>query len=84
MQAGFAMLEVGSVDAKNTQNILLKNVLDAALGSVIWWCCGYALAMGKSPSQFIGKSLFFLDVDDFSDGTGYNYATWLFHWRVPT
>jgi len=36
MQTGFAMLEVGSVDAKNTRNILLKNVLDASLGAIVW------------------------------------------------
>jgi len=30
------MLEVGSVDAKNTRNILLKNVLDASLGAIVW------------------------------------------------
>jgi len=36
MQTGFAMLEVGSVDVKNTRNILLKNVLDASIGAIIW------------------------------------------------
>ena len=32
MQTGFAMLEVGSVQAKNTKNILIKNIFDAAIG----------------------------------------------------
>jgi uncharacterized secreted protein with C-terminal beta-propeller domain len=36
MQTGFAMLEVGCVDSKNTRNILLKNVLDASLGAIVW------------------------------------------------
>ena len=45
MQAGFALLEAGSVRAKNTKNILMKNLLDACLGAVIWWSWGYALAV---------------------------------------
>ena len=43
MQVGFAMLEVGSVEAKNTRNILLKNVLDASLGAIIWWLLGFGV-----------------------------------------
>ena len=33
MQCGFALLEAGTVRAKNTKNILLKNLLDACLGA---------------------------------------------------
>jgi ammonia channel protein AmtB len=57
MQCGFALLEAGSVRAKNTKNILLKNVLDACLGGIIWWFIGYPLALGDPGSgkqQFIG------------------------------
>lgn len=32
MQVGFTMFEVGSVRAKNTKNILLKNILDVSIG----------------------------------------------------
>ena len=42
MQAGFGMLEAGSVRTKNTRNILLKNLLDACLGAIIWWAWGFA------------------------------------------
>eukprot|EP00965_Chrysotila_dentata_P124784 4125721-Pleurochrysis_carterae.AAC.2 len=45
MQAGFAMLEAGSVRAKNTKNILLKNLLDACLGAFIWWGWGFGVAV---------------------------------------
>ena len=38
MQAGFAMLCAGCVRAKNTMNILLKNVLDACFGALGFWC----------------------------------------------
>ena len=45
-QCGFALLEAGSVRAKNTKNILLKNVLDACLGGLIWWTIGFPIALG--------------------------------------
>ena len=45
MQCGFALLEAGTVRAKNTKNILLKNLLDACLGALIWWGWGYMIAV---------------------------------------
>eukprot|EP00613_Pedinella_sp_CCMP2098_P029221 CAMPEP_0171724422 /NCGR_PEP_ID=MMETSP0991-20121206/24329_1 /TAXON_ID=483369 /ORGANISM="non described non described, Strain CCMP2098" /LENGTH=454 /DNA_ID=CAMNT_0012317247 /DNA_START=49 /DNA_END=1413 /DNA_ORIENTATION=- len=80
MQTGFAMLEVGSVHQKNTRNILLKNVLDAALGAILWGTVGFGLAMGHSEDGYYGTTMFFLTKDAFSDGTGNNYASWLFQW----
>jgi len=70
MQCGFGMLEAGSVTARGTQNILLKNLLDTSLGCLMWWMAGYGVAFdGTNP--FIGvassRSLFFtigLDEDD--------------------
>eukprot|EP00965_Chrysotila_dentata_P203816 6181965-Pleurochrysis_carterae.AAC.1 len=44
MQSGFALLEAGSVRAKNTKNILLKNLLDACIGAFIWWAWGFGVA----------------------------------------
>lgn len=44
MQAGFAMLTAGSVRSKNTKNVLLKNVLDACVGSLAYFVFGYAFA----------------------------------------
>lgn len=46
MQAGFAMLEVGTVHKKNTKNILVKNFFDASIASIMWWFTGNALAGG--------------------------------------
>jgi Amt family ammonium transporter len=43
MQAGFAMVEVGLNAAKNAVNILAKNLLDFALGSVLFFAIGYAI-----------------------------------------
>lgn len=44
MQAGFAMLCAGSIRAKNAQNILLKNLMDACVGALCFWSFGYASA----------------------------------------
>lgn len=80
MQAGFAMVEVGNVDSKNTHNILMKNILDASLGALLWWLVGYGIAFGYSPSQLIGTDTFLLKREDFSGDGGYNYAFWFFQW----
>ncbi|KAJ6721666.1 AMMONIUM TRANSPORTER [Salix viminalis] len=42
MQLGFAMLCAGSVRAKNTMNIMLTNVLDAAAGGLFYYLFGFA------------------------------------------
>ena len=47
MQCGFGMLEAGNVRLKNTKNILLKNLLDACLGAIIWYVIGYAVAVRR-------------------------------------
>ena len=45
MQAGFGLLEAGSVRTKNTKNILLKSLLDACIGAIVWWAWGFAAAV---------------------------------------
>ena len=51
MQAGFGMLEAGSVRTKNTINILLKNLLDGCIGAIVWWAWGYATAVKFCPAS---------------------------------
>ncbi|MFR9524027.1 MAG: ammonium transporter [Rikenellaceae bacterium] len=46
MQAGFALVEAGFTRTKNTANILMKNVLDFSVGSIMYWIIGYALMYG--------------------------------------
>nr|AAK59819.1 AT4g13510/T6G15_60 [Arabidopsis thaliana]AAM47470.1 AT4g13510/T6G15_60 [Arabidopsis thaliana] len=58
MQLGFAMLCAGSVRAKNTMNIMLTNVLDAAAGGLFYYLFGYAFAFGSPSNGFIGKHYF--------------------------
>lgn len=61
MQAGFAMLEAGSVRAKNSQHMIMKNVIDASMGAIGWWCIGYGIAFGASNADSaIGTDMFFV------------------------
>lgn len=41
MQAGFALIESGSVRSKNTINVLMKNYMDACLGGLVFWLIGF-------------------------------------------
>lgn len=60
MQLGFAMLCAGSVRAKNTMNIMLTNVLDAATGGLFYYLFGFAFAFGSPSNGFIGRHFFAL------------------------
>ena len=48
MQAGFAMLEAGLSSAKNSANVLFKNVLDLSAGVILYYFIGYGLMYGSS------------------------------------
>ena len=70
MQPGFAMVEAGFTRAKNTANILMKNLMDFSIGSLLYWVIGFTIMYGDSIGGFIGMpDLFFM-----SDGFGDNYA----------
>ena len=85
MQAGFAMLEAGSVQDKNIQNILFKNLMDACIAAVCFWLLGYGLAYGDTAGNFLGTTQFALVDDSFTatEGSkleGLNFHTWFFQW----
>ncbi|MDG1804714.1 ammonium transporter, partial [Flavicella sp.] len=48
MQAGFTMVESGMTRSKNVVNIAMKNVLDIAVGSLVFWFIGYSLMYGET------------------------------------
>ena len=54
MQAGFAMCEAGLTRAKNTGNIIMKNLMDFCIGTPAFWLVGFGLMFGSS-GAFIGK-----------------------------
>ena len=60
MQAGFTLVEVGSTRAKNAGNVVMKNMIDFALGSIGFFFIGYGLMFGASASGLFGTSDFFL------------------------
>jgi len=94
MQCGFGMFEAGSVQARATQNILLKNILDTCIGCLMWWALGYGIAYdGDNPfmgtasdsSLFLTVGLMDEDADNFNNtardvsGTfGNGWARWWF------
>ncbi|MGQ7869405.1 ammonium transporter [Sunxiuqinia sp. sy24] len=70
MQPGFAMVEAGFTRSKNTANILMKNLMDFAIGSLLYWFIGFTLMYGDSIGGLIGTpDLFFM-----SEGFGENYS----------
>jgi Amt family ammonium transporter len=77
MQLGFAMLCAGSVRAKNSMNIMLTNVLDAAAGALFYYLFGFAFAFGTPSNGFIGKQFFGLKE---VPKAGFDYPLFLYQW----
>jgi Amt family ammonium transporter len=59
MQAGFAYVEGGLTRAKNTNNIMMKNLMDFCIGSLAYWVVGFGIMFGAGTALF-GTSGFFL------------------------
>ncbi len=77
MQAGFAMVETGFTRAKNAINIMMKNLMDFAMGSIAYWAIGFGLMFGVSATGWFGTSGFFLS--DFTPGGDpWVLAFWMF------
>ncbi len=75
MQAGFAMVETGLTRAKNACNIMMKNLMDFAVGSLAYWAVGFGLMFGVSSGGWIGTGDFFVG------GAGtepWTFAFWMF------
>ena len=69
MQAGFAMCEAGFTRAKNTGNILMKNMMDFVLGSLFFFVFGFAIMHGPDWNGIIG-SAGFIDPTKLADADG--------------
>lgn len=54
MQAGFAMVETGFTRAKNAGNIIMKNLLDFAIGTIVYWALGFSLMFGTDVLGVVG------------------------------
>ncbi|BBN18768.1 ammonium transporter, Amt family [Marchantia polymorpha subsp. ruderalis] len=81
MQIGFAMLCAGSVRAKNTMNVMLTNVVDAAAGAISFYLFGFGFAFGRGSQNnaFIGSNFYGLrEMPDHVDA--FDYSFFLFQW----
>ena len=54
MQAGFAMVETGFTRAKNAGNIIMKNLMDFSVGSLVYWFVGFGIMFGSDIGGLIG------------------------------
>ena len=75
MQAGFAMVEAGFTRAKNTGNIIMKNLMDFCIGTVTFILIGFGLLMGEDLLGFIGKPGF----DLFTAYDNFNFSSFVFN-----
>jgi len=70
MQAGFALLEIGSVSQKNVSNILFKNLADICIGALMWFFLGWGFSSADgdaSTNEFIGVTDFGVKSSGFED-----------------
>eukprot|EP00977_Amphora_coffeiformis_P029751 scaffold42731_cov237-Amphora_coffeaeformis.AAC.2 len=56
LQAGFGLLEAGGVRAKNAQNIMVKNLMDAVVTALVYYFFGYSISYAPGGGPFIGGS----------------------------
>ena len=75
MQAGFAMCEAGFTRAKNTGNILMKNLMDFCIGTVVFILVGFGLLLGEDLFGFIGRPGF----DIFTDYANFDFSNFVFN-----
>ncbi|MDR3341516.1 MAG: ammonium transporter [Treponema sp.] len=79
MQAGFAMVETGLTRAKNSTNIVMKNLMDFCLGAIVYWAIGWGLMYGKNAlGGLIGASDFFKAPMDGGRDAANFYRDWFF------
>ena len=75
MQAGFAMVETGFTRAKNAGNILMKNLMDFCIGTVVFILIGFSFLLGEDFLGFIGKPGF----DIFTSYSNFDFSSFVFN-----
>ena len=75
MQAGFAMVEAGFTRAKNAGNIIMKNLMDFCIGTVMFILIGFSLLLGEDFIGFIGKPGF----DIFTAYADFDFSNFVFN-----
>lgn len=75
MQAGFAMVEAGFTRAKNAGNIIMKNLMDFCIGTVVFILIGFSLLLGEDLMGLIGKPGF----DIFTSYADFDWSNFVFN-----
>ena len=75
MQAGFAMVETGFTRAKNAGNIIMKNLMDFCIGTVVFILIGFSLLLGEDLMGLIGKPGF----DIFTSYADFDWSNFVFN-----
>lgn len=75
MQAGFAMVETGFTRAKNAGNIIMKNLMDFCIGTVMFILIGFSLLLGEDMMGLIGKPGF----DIFTAYESFDWSNFVFN-----
>ena len=75
MQAGFAMVETGFTRAKNAGNIIMKNLMDFCIGTVMFILIGFSLLLGEDMVGLIGKPGF----DIFTAYESFDWSNFVFN-----
>ncbi len=75
MQAGFAMCEAGFTRAKNTGNIIMKNLMDFCIGTVVFILIGFGLLLGEDLAGIIGRPGF----DIFTNYANFDWSNFVFN-----
>ncbi len=75
MQAGFAMVEAGFTRAKNAGNIIMKNLMDFCIGTVVFILIGFSLLLGEDMAGLIGKPGF----DIFTAYESFDWSNFVFN-----
>lgn len=75
MQAGFAMVETGFTRAKNAGNIIMKNLMDFCIGTVVFILIGFSLLFGEDLFGFIGRPGF----DLFTSYADFDWSGFVFN-----
>ena len=76
MQAGFAMCEAGFTRAKNAGNIIMKNLMDFCIGTVMWFLIGASLMLGENILNGFAGGLSF---DVFTGYESFDYSAFVFN-----
>ncbi|MEA5047175.1 MAG: ammonium transporter [Eubacteriales bacterium] len=76
MQGGFAMVETGFTRAKNAGNIIMKNLMDFCIGTVVFVLLGFSLMMSEN---YLFGVIGLPDFQIFTNFAEFNYSSFVFN-----